>query len=75
MACTVVVFGGWATQQGLSGPPFQGTVAAVPQPQQQAQVVRGGWFNKAQRLCSAVLSEDWDTAWELADQFYAGPDF
>ena len=66
---TAVVFGDRATQQMMKFP------VQPPQPPQPPPILRGGWFNKCQRLCFAVLSEDWDLAWETADQFYAGPDF
>ncbi len=66
---TVAVFGDWATQQTLQPPLLiRGKVDQPP-------VIRGGWFNKCQRLAHAVLSEDWDLAWETADNLYAGPAF
>ncbi len=35
---------------------------------------RGGWFNRCQRLCEAVLREDNQEAWRLAREHYPGPD-
>ena len=35
---------------------------------------RGGWFNRCQRLCEAVLREDNQEAWRLAREHCAGPD-
>ncbi len=35
---------------------------------------RGGWFNRCQRLCEAVLRQDNQEAWRLAREHYAGPD-
>ena len=35
---------------------------------------RGGWFNRCQRLCEAVLRQDNEEAWALAREHYAGPD-
>ena len=34
-------------------------------------VQRGGWFNKAQDLCSAILESRWENARELAIKHYA----
>ena len=35
---------------------------------------RGGWFNRCQRLCEAVLRQDNHEAWRLVREHYAGPD-
>ena len=35
------------------------------------EIQRGGWFNKAQEMCSAILQERWDDARELAIRHYA----
>ena len=73
---TAVVFGDWSTQQMLRNPPVRGSIRTVkPPPPQPPQPIRDGWFNKCQRLCHAVLNEDWDRARETADMYYAGPDF
>ena len=35
---------------------------------------RGGWFNRCQRLCEAVLHKDHEEAHRLAQENYAGPE-
>ncbi len=57
---------GWQQRKGNYG---KGSHANQPPP----VVHRGGWFNKAQTLAEAVLSENWDDASNMAAEMYSGP--
>ena len=45
--------------------------ASAPQWQAQGSVRRGGWFNKCQELCEAVLQKRWEDVEEIAAMHYA----
>ncbi len=47
----------------------KGSNASQPPP----IVHRGGWFNEAQTLAEAVLSENWGDASNMATEMYSGP--
>ena len=59
--------GGWVWQQGRGG-------GKTGKGKGKDLDGRGGWFNKCQRLCEAVLRQDNEEAWALAREHYAGPD-
>ena len=66
-------------------PPLRPSAPSVPPPRELLEqrppndvkgkggkeIQRGGWFNKAQEMCSAILQERWDDARELAIRHYA----